>query len=90
MAGQYLMERFGERMNVSPDKLDEYLADGWKILKAPDENRNVVVKDQPVVEIPDEPKVPKAPEVPNVQADDPKGESVDEVVKKIGKKSRRG
>jgi hypothetical protein len=82
MADQYLMERFGERMNVTPDKLAEYLADGWKILKAPADNKNVVVKDQPVVEIPD------APVVPNVQAEDPKGQSVEEVVEKIGKRSR--
>lgn len=64
MAGQYLMERAGERMNVSPDKLAEYLANGWKVLKTPDENKAVVVVDQPVVEIPDAPEGPKASEEP--------------------------
>jgi len=82
MAEQYLMVRGPATMNVTPDKLDEYLADGWKILKPPAENKNVVVKDQPVVEIPD------VPEVPNVQAEEPKGQSVEEVVEKIGKRSR--
>jgi len=81
MAEQYLMVRGPATMNVTPDKLDEYLADGWKILKPPAENKNVVV-DQPVVEFPD------VPEVPNVQAEEPKGQSVEEVVEKIGKRSR--
>lgn len=62
MAGQYLMERAGERMNVTPDKMAEYLANGWKVLKTPDENKAVVV-DQPVVEIPDEPESAEAPSV---------------------------
>lgn len=88
MAEQYLMVRGPATMNVTPDKLDEYLADGWKILKPPAENKNVVVTDQPVVEIPEVPEVPEAPEVANVQAKEPKGQSVEEVVEKIGKRSR--
>lgn len=82
MAGQYLMERAGERMNVSPDKLAEYLADGWKVLKSPDENKAVVV-DQPVVEIPD------APPLANLLEPDPEPKPMAEVVEKIGKKSRK-
>lgn len=52
MTDQYLMECNNERMNVTPDKLDEYLAAGWKVLKTPQENKKVVVQDQPVVELP--------------------------------------
>lgn len=67
MAGQYLMERAGERMNVPATKLEKFLADGWKVIKMPDENRAVVV-DQPLVEIPEmeEPEEPKVPDVPKV------------------------
>ena len=43
----YLMEKNGEQMNVPPDKLDAYLQAGWKVLKTPDQNQNVVVN-QPV------------------------------------------
>lgn len=53
MTDQYLMERNGERMNVTLDKYQEYLDGGWKVLKTPQENRTVVVQDQPVVPIPD-------------------------------------
>ena len=85
MTEQYLMGRGHATMNVKPDKLQEYLADGWKVLKAPDENKHVVV-DQPVVEIPE---LPEVPEAPKVEAD-PEPESLEDVVEKIGKKSRRG
>lgn len=60
------MERAGERMNVSPDKLAEYLANGWKVLKTPDENKAVVVVDQPLVEIPEIPDAEEAPDEPEV------------------------
>lgn len=62
------MERAGERMNVTPDKLAEYLAGGWKVLKTPEENKAVAVVGQPLVEIPEseEPEAPKAPDEPKV------------------------
>lgn len=82
MAGQYLMERAGERMNVSPDKLAEYLSDGWNVLKTPEENKAVVV-DQAVVEIPD------SPPLDDLVEPDPEPKPMAEVVEKTGKKSRK-
>jgi len=52
MSELYLMERNGERMNVPASKKDAYEAEGWKVLKTPQENKTVVVQDQPVVELP--------------------------------------
>lgn len=82
MAGQYLMEKGPATMNVAENKLAEYLADGWKIVKSPEENKAVVVN-QPVVEIPD------APPLENRLEPDPEAVSIDEVVEKLGKKSRK-
>lgn len=49
----YLMERGGERMNVPRDKVEAFKAEGWRVLKAPDENKTAPVVDQPVVEMPE-------------------------------------
>jgi hypothetical protein len=76
------MERGAATMNVSPDKLAEYLADGWKMVKTPEENKTVLIN-EPVVPIPD------APELENKLEADPEPVSVDEAVKRIGK-SRKG
>lgn len=82
MAGQYLMERGPEKMNVSIDKLAEYLADGWRVVKTPEENKAVVV-DQPVV------PMPEAPALENITEAGPEPMPMEEVVQKIGKKSRK-
>lgn len=46
----YLMEsKDGERMNVPPDKLQEFLDKGWRVILSPQDNKAVVVN-QPIVE----------------------------------------
>lgn len=87
MTDQYLMERGPATMNVKPDKLQEYLAAGWKVLKTPEENKHVVVVDQPA-----DVDMPVAVETEDISSDDEasaqRGVSVEEAVEKIGKKSR--
>ena len=75
MTDQYLMGRGPATMNVTPDKLNEYLADGWKVLKAPEENKHVVV----VQEVPKEPESSGEPAT---------AVSAEEAVEKIGKRGR--
>jgi len=45
MTDQYLMIKDGAKMNVTVDKYEEYLANGWSVLKTPDENKHVVVEE---------------------------------------------
>lgn len=61
MTDQYLMEKDGGKMNVTPDKLDEYLAEGWIVLKTPQENKQPPVVEQ---EVPEEPEMAEEPEEP--------------------------
>lgn len=74
MAEYYLMKRDEATMNVAPDKLAEYLADGWKVIKEPEIS---------------EPN-PSPVAVETAAPAEPETLSVEDVVKVIGKKSRKG
>ena len=78
MTEQYLMKKTsgGSPMNVPIAKLEEYLAKGWEVVKKPQDNRYVVVTDQPVAEDP-----PVAVETAPVK-------DVEAAVAKIEKKSK--
>lgn len=75
MTDQYLMGRGPATMNVTPDKLNEYLADGWKVLKSPEENKHVVVTQEVL-------KDTESSGEPETAV------SVEEAVEKIGKRGR--
>lgn len=79
MTDQYLMEKNGGQMNVKPDKLEKFLAEGWVVVKTPQENKQPPVVEQ---EIPEEPEVSDEPEVEEAV-------SVETAVKTIGKKGRK-
>lgn len=77
MTDQYLMKKDGHgQMNVKPEKLDEYLADGWVVAKKPQDNRHVVVNDQP------------APEPASVSTETAPVKDVEAAVEKVEKKTK--
>jgi len=87
MTDQYLMERGPATMNVTPDKLQEYLAQGWTVLKTPAENKHVVVE-QPADTSDEQLAVSKEAVSVETEEQEDAPVSVEEAVEKIGKRSR--
>jgi len=78
MADYYVMKKGQGTMNVPALKLQEYLADGWQVIKEPDPKPDVKQVTEP-------PAPPKA----ESEAEEESPVTPEQAVEKLGKSSRR-